>query len=119
MFSTCLFFTGCLIFILIYFLITLSDLECDYLNATECCGKLNFVSVTLLTTYTYLRVVNLRFIVAKSILSRELHFSKVFFCLPTLHIHVLYIFLPFDLANILNLTNFCRKPLTLLKSKIA
>ncbi len=43
MFSTCLFFTGCLIFILIYFLITLSDLECDYLNATECCGKLNFV----------------------------------------------------------------------------
>ena len=41
--------TGGLIFILIYFIITLSDLECDYLNAQECCAKLNFVS-----TYTYL-----------------------------------------------------------------
>jgi len=44
MFSTCLLITGVLIFILVYFLITLSDLECDYLNASECCAKLNFVS---------------------------------------------------------------------------
>ena len=44
LFSFSLFVTGVLIFILIYFLITLSDLECDYLNAHECCGKLNFVS---------------------------------------------------------------------------
>jgi len=42
LFSLCLIFTGILIFILIYFIITLSDLECDYLNAEECCGKLNF-----------------------------------------------------------------------------
>ena len=42
--------TGGLIFILIYFIITLSDLECDYLNAQECCAKLNFVS-----TYTKIR----------------------------------------------------------------
>eukprot|EP00095_Tigriopus_kingsejongensis_P003319 maker-scaffold612_size124412-snap-gene-0.21 protein:Tk03319 transcript:maker-scaffold612_size124412-snap-gene-0.21-mRNA-1 annotation:"AGAP009116-PA" len=34
-----------LVFIIIYFLITLSDLECDYLNAQECCGKLNFWNV--------------------------------------------------------------------------
>ena len=47
--------TGGLIFILIYFIITLSDLECDYLNAQECCAKLNFVS-----TYTYLiRIFNI------------------------------------------------------------
>ncbi|XP_014776950.1 protein cornichon homolog 4 [Octopus bimaculoides] len=25
----------------VYFVITLSDLECDYLNARSCCGKLN------------------------------------------------------------------------------
>ena len=35
--------TAFLLFVLIYFLITLSDLECDYLNAQECCAKLNFV----------------------------------------------------------------------------
>ncbi|XP_045495894.1 protein cornichon homolog 4 [Colias croceus] len=35
---------GCAVtfFILIYFIITLSDLECDYLNAQECCDKLNY-----------------------------------------------------------------------------
>lgn len=31
-----------ILFILIYFVITLTDLECDYLNAQECCDKLNF-----------------------------------------------------------------------------
>jgi len=46
-FSLCLLLTGILIFILVYFLITLSDLECDYLNASECCGKLNFVCIVL------------------------------------------------------------------------
>ena len=35
--------TASLLFVLVYFLITLSDLECDYLNAQECCAKLNFV----------------------------------------------------------------------------
>ena len=44
LFSVCLLDTGFLLFILIYFVITLSDLECDYLNAQECCAKLNFVS---------------------------------------------------------------------------
>ncbi|XP_053211341.1 protein cornichon homolog 4-like [Panonychus citri] len=33
--------TGCLLFLSIYFIITLSDLECDYINARDCCNKLN------------------------------------------------------------------------------
>lgn len=45
LYSFCLLDTAGLIFILIYFIITLSDLECDYLNAQECCAKLNFVSI--------------------------------------------------------------------------
>ncbi|XP_021361386.1 protein cornichon homolog 4-like isoform X1 [Mizuhopecten yessoensis] len=32
---------GALLFLVVYFVITLSDLECDYLNATSCCSKLN------------------------------------------------------------------------------
>ncbi|XP_071161583.1 protein cornichon homolog 4-like isoform X1 [Mytilus edulis] len=32
---------GALLFLVVYFVITLSDLECDYLNATNCCDKLN------------------------------------------------------------------------------
>ncbi|XP_065332452.1 protein cornichon homolog 4 [Cloeon dipterum] len=32
---------GAVLFLLIYFIITLSDLECDYLNAQQCCSKLN------------------------------------------------------------------------------
>lgn len=32
---------GALLFLVVYFVITLSDLECDYLNATTCCEKLN------------------------------------------------------------------------------
>jgi hypothetical protein len=36
-------------------IITLSDLECDYLNAQECCNKLNFVSIFyLIQKYTIL-----------------------------------------------------------------
>ena len=53
LFSFCLLDTGGLIFILIYFIITLSDLECDYLNAQECCAKLNFVR-TFLTSRCFL-----------------------------------------------------------------
>ncbi|VVC25738.1 Cornichon [Cinara cedri] len=34
--------TGALLFLMIYSIITLSDLECDYLNAQECCSRLNF-----------------------------------------------------------------------------
>ncbi|XP_039285251.1 protein cornichon homolog 4-like [Nilaparvata lugens] len=34
--------TGSILFLLVYYVITLSDLECDYLNAQECCSKLNY-----------------------------------------------------------------------------
>lgn len=30
-----------LLFLCVYFIITLSDLECDYINATTCCSRLN------------------------------------------------------------------------------
>lgn len=41
LFSLALVDTGAILFLLIYFVITLSDLECDYLNAQQCCLKLN------------------------------------------------------------------------------
>ncbi|XP_064622725.1 protein cornichon homolog 4-like [Lineus longissimus] len=33
--------TASLLFLAVYFIVTLSDLECDYLNARECCSRLN------------------------------------------------------------------------------
>lgn len=36
-----LFDVGSLLFLSVYVVITLSDLECDYLNAQQCCSKLN------------------------------------------------------------------------------
>ncbi|XP_015521245.1 protein cornichon homolog 4 [Neodiprion pinetum] len=41
LFAFALFDTGAVLFLLVYFVITLSDLECDYLNAQQCCSKLN------------------------------------------------------------------------------
>merc|ERR1712116_127501 len=41
MFAFCLLDTGALLFLLVYYVITLSDLECDYLNAQQCCSNLN------------------------------------------------------------------------------
>ncbi|XP_026465380.1 protein cornichon homolog 4-like [Ctenocephalides felis] len=41
MFTFSLVETGAVLFLFVYFVITLSDLECDYLNAQECCSKLN------------------------------------------------------------------------------
>ncbi|XP_058791995.1 protein cornichon homolog 4 [Phymastichus coffea] len=40
-FALALLDTGALLFLLVYFVITLSDLECDYLNAQQCCSRLN------------------------------------------------------------------------------
>lgn len=42
LFSLCLVDNGAILFLLVYYVITLSDLECDYLNAQECCDKLNY-----------------------------------------------------------------------------
>lgn len=46
---------ACLIilFLLIYFVITLSDLECDYLNAQECCDKLNYWTIPKYMVHTF------------------------------------------------------------------
>ena len=56
LFIMCLLDTGGLVFILIYFIIILSDLECDYLNAQECCAKLNFVSLISKSVYTIIHI---------------------------------------------------------------
>ncbi|XP_026737967.1 protein cornichon homolog 4 [Trichoplusia ni] len=49
LFSLTLIDCGGILFLLVYYIITLSDLECDYLNAQECCDKLNY---WLLPKYT-------------------------------------------------------------------
>lgn len=33
---------GSILLLLIYYVLTLADLECDFLNAQECCARLNF-----------------------------------------------------------------------------
>ena len=79
LFSFCLLDTGCLLFILIYFIITLSDLECDYLNAQECCAKLNFVRAIF--NYKFEFIVKLcpktKFLVDKQILSWSARCSNI------------------------------------------
>lgn len=42
LFALSLIDSGALLFLLVYYILTLSDLECDYLNAQECCAKLNY-----------------------------------------------------------------------------
>lgn len=37
---------SCVLFLLAYYTITLSDLECDYLNSQECCERLNYWVLT-------------------------------------------------------------------------
>ncbi|XP_074596012.1 cornichon-like protein [Brevipalpus obovatus] len=41
LFTFALFDTGFLLFLAVYFLITISDLDCDYINSRMCCSKLN------------------------------------------------------------------------------
>ncbi|XP_074087166.1 protein cornichon homolog 4-like isoform X2 [Macrotis lagotis] len=51
---------GCaLIFLSVYFIITLSDLECDYINARSCCSKLNKWVVPKLTGHTIVPILML------------------------------------------------------------
>lgn len=45
---------GALLFLAVYFVITLSDLECDYLNARVCCDKLNYWVVMELISHNVL-----------------------------------------------------------------
>ncbi|XP_018412015.1 PREDICTED: protein cornichon homolog 4 isoform X2 [Nanorana parkeri] len=48
-----------LIFLSVYFIITLSDLECDYINARSCCSKLNKWIVPELIAHTLVTVLML------------------------------------------------------------
>ncbi|KAL2711688.1 protein cornichon 4-like [Vespula squamosa] len=54
LFALALVNTGCVLFLLVYFIITLSDLECDYLNAQQCCSKLNEWVTPKLVMHTFL-----------------------------------------------------------------
>ncbi|KAK5643295.1 hypothetical protein RI129_007140 [Pyrocoelia pectoralis] len=54
LFSLALLDTGAILFLLIYFVITLSDLECDYLNAQQCCSKLNPWVAPKLIAHTFI-----------------------------------------------------------------
>ncbi|KAG7296011.1 hypothetical protein JYU34_021107 [Plutella xylostella] len=45
---------GAILFVLVYFIITLSDLECDYLNANECCEKLNYWLLPKYIAHTFI-----------------------------------------------------------------
>ncbi|XP_042300852.1 protein cornichon homolog 4 isoform X1 [Sceloporus undulatus] len=48
-----------LIFLSVYFIITLSDLECDYINARSCCSKLNKWVIPELIGHTLVTVLML------------------------------------------------------------
>lgn len=54
LFVFALFDTGALLFLSVYIVITLSDLECDYLNAHQCCKKLNRWVVPEIISYSIL-----------------------------------------------------------------
>lgn len=54
LFSFSLLDTGAVLFLLVYFVITLSDLECDYLNEQECCSKLNYWTLPKLIAHAIL-----------------------------------------------------------------
>ncbi|CAG9864702.1 unnamed protein product [Phyllotreta striolata] len=72
LFSLSMLDTGALLFLLIYFLITLSDLECDYMNAQECCSRLNQWTMPKLVAHVFV----------STILSMHGHFVLVFLNLP-------------------------------------
>ncbi|XP_014213269.1 protein cornichon homolog 4 [Copidosoma floridanum] len=48
--------TGALLFLLVYYVITLSDLECDYLNAQQCCSRLNAWVITKMIAHAFLMI---------------------------------------------------------------
>ncbi|KAG7213898.1 hypothetical protein KM043_003101 [Ampulex compressa] len=54
LFAIALIDTGYVLFLLVYFVIVLSDLECDYLNAQQCCSRLNTWVLPKLVVHTFL-----------------------------------------------------------------
>ncbi|CAH0561060.1 unnamed protein product [Brassicogethes aeneus] len=57
LFVLCLTDTGAILFLFVYFVITISDLECDYLNAQQCCSRLNKWVMPKLIAHTFLTVI--------------------------------------------------------------
>ncbi|XP_011300464.1 protein cornichon homolog 4 [Fopius arisanus] len=57
LFAVALLDTGAVLFVLVYFVIALSDLECDYLNAQQCCLRLNQWVVPKLVAHTLVNVI--------------------------------------------------------------
>lgn len=60
---------ACLLFLTVYFIINLSDLECDYINATTCCRRLNVWILPELVAHGVITVLLL------------VHFQWIFFLL--------------------------------------
>ncbi|XP_037052513.1 protein cornichon homolog 4 [Bradysia coprophila] len=53
LFIIILILTGSLLFLLVYFVILLTDVESDYLNANQCCNTLNFWVIPKVTMHTF------------------------------------------------------------------
>lgn len=51
LFSICMILIGLVLFLLIYFVLILSDVECDYINAQQCCTKLNIWMIPKVATH--------------------------------------------------------------------
>ncbi|XP_074103372.1 cornichon-like protein [Cotesia typhae] len=54
LFAFALLDTGVVLFLLVYFVIALSDLECDYLNAQQCCSRLNKWIIPKIAAHSFL-----------------------------------------------------------------
>ncbi|XP_023716232.1 protein cornichon homolog 4 [Cryptotermes secundus] len=77
--------TGAVLFLLVYFVITLSDLECDYLNAQQCCSKLNAWVLPKLAAHgfmTLLLLFHAHWILAVANLPLALWLSYEYFTVP-------------------------------------
>lgn len=78
--------TGAVLFLLVYFVITLSDLECDYLNAQQCCSKLNVWVLPKLTAHgcvTLLLLLHAHWILTVANLPLAVWLSYEYFTVPT------------------------------------
>ncbi|KAJ6645905.1 Protein cornichon like 4 [Pseudolycoriella hygida] len=58
-FVVILILTGFLLFLLVYFVILLTDVESDYLNAQQCCNTLNFWVIPKVTMHTFVAILQL------------------------------------------------------------
>lgn len=78
--------TGFLLFLLVYFVITLSDLECDYLNAQQCCSKLNMWVLPKMIAHGFLTLLLLlhgHWILALANLPLAVWLAYEYFAVPT------------------------------------